>query len=203
MAIFNVRIHMQELFMIGGPNGAGKTTSAMKLLPGLLNCEEYVNADAIAAALSPFHPETTAIQAGRLMLDRIHSLAAEKKVFSFETTMASLSFAPFLKKCKEQGYKINVLYLWLQNPELAIDRVALRVQNGGHNVPEQDIRRRYYRGLSNFFKIYVPLADKWLLCNNSGENTVHIASGDEKSPLTVHHSQDWLKIQEHQNELRE
>lgn len=186
---------MQQLYMIGGCNGAGKTTSAMSLLPEVLLCDEYVNADTIAAALSPFHPESTAIQAGRLMLDRIHSLAAEKKDFAFETTMASRSFAPFIKDCKAQGYRINLLFLWLHDPDLAVERVALRVENKGHHVPEDTIRRRYHRGLDNFFNLYMPLADHWLLCNNSGEKWSHIAKG-EKNSVIVHNSNDWKVIQE-------
>lgn len=186
---------MQQLFMIGGPNGAGKTTSALSLLPQILDCDEYVNADSIAAALSPFHPEATAIQAGRLMLDRIHSLAEQKRNFAFETTMASRSFEPFLKHCKEQGYKINLLYLWLESPELAVKRVAFRVKNGGHDVPEETIRRRYHRGLNNFLNLYVPLADDWFLCNNSLEIGTYIALY-KNGIINVQRTDDWLKIQE-------
>lgn len=186
---------MQELYMIGGCNGAGKTTSALSLLPEILLCEEYVNADAIAAALSPFNPESTAIQAGRLMLDRIHLLAAEKKDFAFETTMASRSFVPFIEMCKAQNYRINILFLWLHAPELAVERVALRVENKGHHIPEETIRRRYQRGLDNFFNLYVPLADRWLLCNNSGEKRSYVAEGMQDSVI-VHNMDDWEKIQE-------
>lgn len=129
------------------------------------------------------------------MLDRIHALAAEKKDFAFETTMASRSFAPFIKECKAQGYRINILFLWLHAPELAIERVALRVENKGHHVPEETIRRRYQRGLNNFFNLYLPLADHWLLCNNSGEKWTHIAKG-EKDSVIVHNSDDWKIVQE-------
>lgn len=158
---------MPQLFVIGGPNGAGKTTCAMNLLPRFLECEEYVNADAIAAGLSPFRPEATAIQAGRLMLGRIRHLASLKKDFAFKTTLASKSFVPFLKQCKQDGYSVTVLFLWLQNVGLALSRVAGRALAGGHFVPEEVVRRRYIRGITNFFKRYQPLADNWALYDNS------------------------------------
>lgn len=184
---------MQQIFVIGGPNGAGKTTSAKRLLPDLLQCDEYVNADAIAAALSPFHPESTAIQAGRLMLDRILYLASEKRNFAFETTMASRSFLPFLKKCKDNGYVINLLFIWLENVELAIDRVALRVKDGGHGIPEETIRRRYERGKSNFLELYLPLADTWKVYNNSFIDPIKISEKIE-SETVIHHGEAWKRF---------
>lgn len=185
---------MTHIYMIGGPNGAGKTTSALQLLPDLLKCEEYVNADAIAAALSPFHPNSTAIQAGRLMLERIHTLAQQKKAFAFETTMASRSFWAFLQKCKSNGYEMTAMYLWLENYELAIKRVKLRVRNGGHSVPEDVICRRYTRGLKNFFELYLPLADNWHLYDNSKEKAEKIAESIAKK-VTYHNLAHWHKIQ--------
>lgn len=144
---------MLEIYIIGGPNGAGKTTSAKFLLPELLHCHEYVNADAIAAALSPFEPESVSIQSGRLMLDRIHHLASQKKTFSFETTMASRSFVPFLTHCKKDNYKVNLIFLWLQDPHLALARVKDRVARGGHNIPSDTILRRYKRSSEILAKI--------------------------------------------------
>lgn len=185
---------MQQVFMIGGPNGAGKTTSATTLLPELLQCDEYINADAIAAALSPFHPESIAIQAGRLMLERIHHLSEQKKNFAFETTMASRSFASYLKNCKDLGYKINLLFLWLQSPELAVQRVASRVENGGHNVPEEDIRRRYQRGIKNFINIYIPLADQWVFCDNSNEKP-HVIAENNNSQIIIYDVKQWEEAQ--------
>jgi len=154
---------MPNLFMIGGPNGAGKTTSAFDLLPDLLDCKEYVNADAIAAALSPFDPESTAIQSGKLMLKRIHELAENKVDFAFETTLSARSFVPFLKKCASQSYMINLVFMWVNSPEIAIQRVKDRVMNGGHNIPEPVIRRRYKKGINNLFKLYIPLAHNWII----------------------------------------
>lgn len=161
--------------MIGGPNGAGKTTCAMTLLPEILKCREYVNADAIAAGLSPFSPERTAIRAGRLMVERIHSLAQMGQDFAFETTMASRSFAPFLRQCKQNCYSVSLLYLWLKSPLLAGKRVALRVSGGGHDIPRPVIRRRYYRGLRNFVNLYLPICDQWWVYDNSADKPELVA----------------------------
>lgn len=171
--------------MIAGPNGAGKTTSAMALMPNILNCQEYVNADTIAAALSPFNPDSVAINAGRVMLERIHLLTGQKVDFAFETTGASKSFAPFLANCKQQGYHIVILYLQLQTPELAVERVALRVASGGHNIPTPVVHRRYHRSLDNFSSLYAPLADEYFIYDNSNLRPMLIEqkAGDSKSTL--------------------
>ena len=187
---------MAHIYMIGGPNGAGKTTSAMRLLPRLLQCDEYVNADAIAAGLSPFRPESTAIQAGRLMLQRIQHLARQGKDFAFETTMASRMFAPFLEECRSHGHSAHLLFLWLQSPELAIKRVAARVRDGGHHVSEELIRRRFRTGLRNFFRLYVPVADSWTLYDNSGYTPRLVALGSCAGPMVVHDGPTWAGIQE-------
>ncbi len=185
---------MPNIYMIAGPNGAGKTTSAMDLLPEILECYEYVNADTIAAALSPFKPEDAALKAGRLMLDRIHKLAEEKKDFSFETTGASKSFAPFLKNCKELGYKVNVLFLWLPSIELALSRVATRVENGGHHIPDPIVQRRYHRGLINLFNLYIPLSDKWIVYDNSGASPSAIAQKSKNYDIIVKNEVAWQSI---------
>ncbi len=153
-------------YVIGGPNGAGKTSIALRILPSL-SCLEYVNADAIAAALAPFQPEKAAMVAGRLMLERIHYLAELRTDFAFETTLASRSFVPFLKQCKQNGYRIVLLYCYLDSPDLAVLRVKQRVAAGGHNIPEADIRRRYQRSLDNLKNLYLPLADEWEIYNNT------------------------------------
>jgi predicted ABC-type ATPase len=182
--------------MISGPNGAGKTTAAMYLMPDLINCEEYVNADAIAAGLSPFKPEATAIQAGRLMLERIRELAEQKKDLAFETTMASRSFQPFLQQCKSNGYTVHLLFLWLHSPELALKRVALRVLSGGHHVPNEYVERRYKSGLENFFKLYIPIANSWVLYDNSSTSPVLIAQKTTDQSLEIKNIQVWETIQE-------
>lgn len=159
----------KELFIIAGPNGAGKTTAAFTLLPDFIEVSEYINADSLANALSPFHPDAVAIQAGRLMLDRINTLASQHKNFAFETTLASKSFAQLIKDCKQNGYNTNLIFLWLHSIELAIKRVDARVRNGGHSIPPEIIKRRYKRGLENLFSLYMPIVDNWWLYDNSAE----------------------------------
>jgi len=158
-----------QIFVIAGPNGSGKTTSAKTLLPDVLECEEYVNADAVAAALSPFYPDRVAIQAGRLMLGRIQYLADRGKSFAFETTLASRSFILFLKECISKGYEINILFLWLQSSEVAIKRVKDRVEQGGHDIPQNVIIRRYHRSIYNFLTEYSSIANNWFLYDNTGK----------------------------------
>jgi len=147
------------VYMIAGPNGAGKTTAAMTLLPNFLNVNEFVNADGIAGGLNPLNPNNEAIAAGRLMLKRIDDLIAAKKSFAFETTGASLVFVKKLKQAKNMGYLSGLVYLWLPLVEFAIDRVKIRVAQGGHSVPEDVIKRRYQRGLKNIWDCYLPLVD--------------------------------------------
>jgi predicted ABC-type ATPase len=158
---------MPHLIIITGPNGSGKTTAAPALLRDSLNVEDFVNADVIAQGLCAFQPEKAAIQAGRIMLSRIHSLAEKKANFAFETTLASRTFSTWIPLFKKQGYLSHLIFLWLTNADLAVSRVKERVQNGGHFVPEKTIRRRYVSGLRNFFNLYNPLADSWQFYDNS------------------------------------
>lgn len=153
--------------VIAGPNGAGKSTSAPRLLRDALEVEEFVNADAIAAGLSAFRPESVALDAARVMLLRIRSLAAAQRSFAFETTLASRSFAPFLDRLRGAGYRSHLLFLSLPSPDLAVARVSARVQSGGHNVPESVVRRRFASGLRNLHSLYVPLVDAWEVYDNS------------------------------------
>jgi len=143
---------MPNIFVLAGPNGAGKSSTARTLLPLFLNCEEFVNADDIARGLSAFRPETVAFQAGRAMLTRLNELARQRVDFAFETTLSSRSFAPWLRQRQTEGYEVHVSYAWLPLVELAIERVAFRVRAGGHNIPIQDIRRRYERSRSNLLE---------------------------------------------------
>ena len=158
---------MPHVIVIAGPNGAGKSTTAPAILKETLGVTEFVNADTIAEGLSAFNPEGVAFQAGRVMLRRLHSLAAEQRDFAFETTLATRSYAPWLKELQGQGYTIILFFFWLPSPEFAISRVAERVRMGGHNVPEDTIRRRYHAGLRNFFGLYRQLADSWFIFDNS------------------------------------
>lgn len=135
---------MPNLYIIAGCNGAGKTTASYTVLPEILECKEFVNADSIAAGLSPFNPESVALEAGRLMLQRINTLLEENVDFAFETTLSTRSYASFIKKARTVGYTVTLLYFWLNSPEFAMSRVAERVERGGHNIPEDIIKRRYY-----------------------------------------------------------
>src|SRR5262249_53919577 len=152
------------VLVLGGPNEAGKTTAARTLLPHRIEIRQFVNADVIASGLSAYAPETAALQAGRVILARLAELARLREDFAFETRLASRSFAPLLRELKSEGYTITVFYVWLHSPELAVERVASRVREGGHYVPEETIRQRYWRGLANFGRLYRPLADAWVLC---------------------------------------
>ena len=159
-----------KLVVIAGPNGSGKSTSAPALLRGRLGVTEFVNADTIAQGLSAFSPENAAIQAGRVMLARLRQLAAARANFAFETTLASRSFAPWIEGLNAQGYRFHLVFLWLPSADVAVARVLERVRLGGHDVPEEAIRRRYARGLKNFFELYRPLATSWRLYDNSGRS---------------------------------
>lgn len=156
-----------RLYIISGCNGAGKTTASFTVLPDALDCREFVNADEIARGLSPFCPEEVAIEAGRLMLQRINTLIAEHKTFAIETTLATRSYRNTVRRAHAAGYEVVLLYFWLPSPELAIQRVAQRVRNGGHNIPDDTVRQRYYRGLHNLFEIFMPIVDDWTIYDNS------------------------------------
>jgi predicted ABC-type ATPase len=158
-----------ELRIIAGPNRSGKTTFARKFLPRYAPVRNFVNADLIAAGLSPFEPERAAFRAGRLMLEEIRRLAGQREDFSFETTLSGKSYVPMLKGFKEQGYLIYLYFPWLPVVEMNVERVAIRVRQGGHNVPEADVRRRYERGIANFLEVYRPMADFWIVFDNSGD----------------------------------
>ena len=185
---------MPHLYVIGGANGSGKTTAAREILPYFLEVIEYVNADEIAAGLSPFNPESVAIQAGRLMLERLQTLVKAKADFAFETTLAARNFARFLRECKTKGYIINLIYFWLQSPELAIARVRRRVESGGHNIPEDTIRRRYERGRKNLIDLYLPLCDRWIVYNNSSPLLQIIAECPLNQEPLIYQPQLWTQI---------
>ncbi|MBF0138224.1 MAG: zeta toxin family protein [Magnetococcales bacterium] len=156
-----------HIVVMAGPNGAGKSTTAPMLLRQFFGVVDYVNADTIAAGLSAFAPEKAARQAGRIMLRELHRLHAKGGNFAFETTLATRSYAPWLIKCQNEGYRVNLLFLALSSPDVAVARVAERVRNGGHDVPREIIRRRFHRGLVNFFTLYRPVLDRWFLIDNS------------------------------------
>ncbi len=158
---------MPNFHIIAGPNGAGKTTFAAEFLPRFAGNCEFINADIIAAKLSPGDPDKAAIQAGRIMLERIRELGPQKVDFAIETTLSGKSYVNSISRLSHSGYSINLYFLWLPDAEYAVKRVADRVRRGGHNIPEATIRRRYEQGISNFFELYAPKVDSWHLINNS------------------------------------
>lgn len=174
-----------NLYIIAGCNGAGKTTASFTVLPEMLDCREFVNADEIAAGLSPFNPEGVAIQAGRLMIDRIIHLLKEGETFAFETTLATRSYVKLIKQAQKRGYFVTLLFFSLASPEQAVKRVAKRVSLGGHNIPTDVIYRRYNNGLSNLFKLYMPICDYWALYDNSVCPTNKVAYGWKDNKITV------------------
>ncbi|WP_413670059.1 zeta toxin family protein [Mucilaginibacter sp. Mucisp86] len=150
---------MPNLYIIAGCNGAGKTTASYTVLPELLNCNEFVNADNIAAGLSSFNPESVALEAGRIMLQRIDELLSREVDFAFETTLSTRSYVSFVKKARQKGYEVTLLFFWLSSPQIAMQRVATRVNEGGHNIPIDVIERRYYRRIRNLISLYIPLVN--------------------------------------------
>jgi predicted ABC-type ATPase len=165
-----------NLYIIAGPNGAGKTTFARKFLPDYAKCLEFVNVDLIASGLSPFDPERAALRAGRIMLEQIHSLWNRGLDFGFETTLSGKSYLRVLNELKQRKrYNIHLFFLWISSIKLALERIELRVQQGGHDIPEAVVRRRFHKGISNFLYFYRPVADRWIIFNNSGDVPAIIA----------------------------
>jgi len=157
----------KKLYIIGGCNGAGKTTASFTILPEILDCKEFVNADEIAKGLSPFQPEKVSLQAGRIMLNRINELISDNENFAFETTLSTKSYKNKIIEAKDKGYRVILLFFWLQNIELAKERVKIRVSEGGHNIDPEVIERRYIRGIKNLFDIYLPIVDGAFIFDNS------------------------------------
>lgn len=173
-----------RLFIIAGPNGAGKTTFASKFLPHYAHCLEFINADLIAGGLSPFAPQAAAFRAGRLVLEQIQAHRARLCDFSFETTLSGRSYVPLLRGLKGEGYTIHLFFLWLPAVELALARVADRVRQGGHDIPEAVVRRRFDKGVQNLFRLYRPLLDSWTIFDNSTE-TPQIVASEEAGKITI------------------
>ena len=187
---------MPNMIIIAGPNGAGKTTSAPALLQDALQVDDFINADVIAQGLCGFQPEKEAIRAGRIMLNRIDSLAKDGINFAFETTLASRTFANWMPTLKKQGYQLFLVFLWLENVELAVSRVKERIKMGGHSVPEETIRRRYNSGIKNFFNLYQPLLDGWKFYDNSNMNNVSLIASGSKDNVIIENKTIWKQLQE-------
>jgi predicted ABC-type ATPase len=175
----------KNLYMICGCNGAGKTTASYTVLPEILDCKEFVNADEIARGLSPFNPSSVGIESGRLMLQRIEELLAKDATFSIETTLATKSYLNLVRRAHKKGYSVKLVFFWLRTPDLAIRRVAERVQNGGHGIAEQTIKRRYVAGIRNLFRLFAPEVDYWAIFDNSANPRKKIASGGRGSDTKI------------------
>jgi predicted ABC-type ATPase len=180
--------------ILAGPNGAGKSTAAPALLQGTLDVTEFVNADDIARGLSAFNPEGAAIAAGRVMLTRLRELAEQRVSFAFETTLASRSFAPWLKDLKTRGYTVHIFFLWLPRSELAVRRVSARVRMGGHDVPASTIQRRHETGIRNFFSLYEPIASTWTVFDASQQTLKPVAERIEPGGIQVYDESRWTTI---------
>jgi predicted ABC-type ATPase len=184
-----------HVIVIAGPNGAGKSTTAPAILKGALGVTEFVNADTIAQGLSAFNPEKAAFHAGRVMLERLQQLSDDHENFAFETTLASKTIAPWLKRLKTDGYAFHLFFLWLPSPEFAVARVAERVRMGGHHVPDDTVRRRYRSGLDNFFIRYMLIADTWHVFDNSRESDPQlIATHDRETGIFINNQLLWEQI---------
>jgi len=180
-----------KLYIIAGCNGAGKTTASYTVLPEMLNCKEFVNADEIAKGLSPFQPESVSIQAGRIMLQRVDELINQEVDFAFETTLTTLSYQDTIKFAKEKGYSITLVFFWLNNVSLALERVKTRVCEGGHSIPEDVIIRRYNKGINNLLNVFVNLCDYWIVINNSTEQSFIIAEQNIEMGTIVYNKEIW------------
>lgn len=171
---------MANLYILAGCNGAGKTTASYSFLPEILDCREFVNSDEFAKSLSPFDPSEASVTASRFMLRRIEYLLERGATFSVETTLATRSLVSIINEAHKRCYVVTILYLWIQSPEMAIQRVRDRVASGGHNIPEAVLRRRYSTGLKYLFEMYMPICDRWMIADNSSSTFMLIAEGDDR-----------------------
>jgi predicted ABC-type ATPase len=185
-----------QVVVLAGPNGAGKTTSSRTILAETLSVLTFVNADVIAQGLSGFDPAGAAVAAGRVMLERLRELAANRASFAFETTLAARSYARFLRGLHDSGYYVRLYYFWLSSPDLAVARVAHRVARGGHHVPEADIRQRYLRSIRNFFTLYRPIADLWEVYDNSTHGAARLIAQCRDAGETVLDQDTWAVFEE-------
>lgn len=191
----------RNLYIIAGCNGAGKTTASFTILPEILNCKEFVNADEIAKGLSPFQPEKVSFEAGRIMINRVNELLAMRENFAFETTLATKSYKSKVINAQQNNYNVTLLFFWLENVELAIERVRTRVLEGGHNIETEVIKRRYKNGMKNLFEIYLPIADEVMIFDNSEGKSLLIAEKILESELNILNETKFnkLKKQYHEN----
>ena len=178
----------KQLYIIAGCNGAGKTTASFTILPEVLDCKEFINADEIAKGLSPFQPESVAMQAGRIMLDRMDELLQKGETFAFETTLATKSYKQKIEWAQANGYEVTLLFFWLDSPNMAKKRVAQRVAEGGHSIPSQTIERRYHNGITNLFAIYIDMVDICYIFDNSEGRKELIAQKEKHKGIIIYNN---------------
>ena len=178
----------KQLYIIAGCNGAGKTTASFTILPEVLHCKEFINADEIAKGLSPFQPESVAMQAGRIMLARMDELLQKGETFAFETTLATKSYKQKIEWAQANGYEVTLLFFWLDSPNMAKKRVAQRVAEGGHSIPSQTIERRYHNGIVNLFAIYIDMVDICYIFDNSEGRKELIAQKERHKDIIIYNN---------------
>ena len=178
----------KQLYIIAGCNGAGKTTASFTILPEILGCKEFINADEIAKGLSPFQPESVAMQAGRIMLARMDELLQKGETFAFETTLATKSYKQKIEWAQANGYEVTLLFFWLDSPNIAKERVAQRVAEGGHSIPLETIERRYYNGIANLFTIYIDIVDICYIFDNSEGRKELIAQKERHKDIVIYNN---------------
>lgn len=179
---------LPKLYIIAGCNGAGKTTASFTILPEILGCKEFINADEIAKGLSPFQPESVAVQAGRIMLARMDELLQKGETFAFETTLATKSYKQKIEWAQANDYEVTLLFFWLDSPNIAKKRVAQRVAEGGHNIPLETIERRYYNGIANLFTIYIDIVDICYIFDNSEGRKELIAQKERHKDIVIYNN---------------
>ena len=184
----------KTLYIISGCNGAGKTTASLTMLPEIWKCREFVNADEIAHGLSPFNPGSMAIEAGRIMVQRISQLVEGDESFAIETTLSTRSYVNTIRTAHANGFRVQLLFFWLPTPEAAIERVRQRVLEGGHSIPTATIIRRYRAGISNLFRLYMPIVDAWMLVDNQSSPRLLIADGALGSDTVIHNTDLYKKV---------
>ena len=178
----------KQLYIIAGCNGAGKTTASFTILPEVLDCKEFINADEIAKGLSPFQPESVAMQAGRIMLARMDELLQKGETFAFETTLATKSYKQKIEWAQANGYEVTLLFFWLDSPNMAKKRVAQRVAEGGHSIPSETIERRYHNGISNLFAIYINMVNICYIFDNSEGRKELIAQKERHKDIVIYNN---------------
>lgn len=194
--IFDPCMQERNLYIIAGCNGAGKTTASETVLPDLLHCREFVNADNIARGLSPFNVEKVAFEAGRIMLHRVNELLVQGKDFAIETTLSTRSYLGLVRRAQHLNYRVTLLFVWLDHPDLAKARVAGRVAKGGHNIPSEVIERRYRKGLCNLFLRFMAEVDFWILVDNSHGALQQVAAGEKNLEADIQNPYLWRSIQD-------